>query len=194
MRAISLHQPWATLVAIGAKKIETRHWATDYRGELLIHAARNQRYVGIDFDSPLGKVATELGSEWQEMVGKTLRRAGFEPGRVSFRFGPMDPEGFNPLPLGAFVARCRLADCLPIVNGRMTGAISQPYLLVYGDGVLGICRHEDEFAEWVDAEKSFGDFTPGRFAWVLEDVEGIWPPVPAKGHQRFWNAKLPSKP
>lgn len=31
MKALSLTQPWATLVAIGAKKIETRSWYTPYR-------------------------------------------------------------------------------------------------------------------------------------------------------------------
>jgi hypothetical protein len=40
MKAISLYQPWATLVAIGAKKIETRSWGTRYRGPLAIHAAK----------------------------------------------------------------------------------------------------------------------------------------------------------
>lgn len=40
MRAISLWQPWASLVVLGAKKIETRHWSTNYRGPLLIHAAK----------------------------------------------------------------------------------------------------------------------------------------------------------
>lgn len=39
MRGLSLTQPWATLVAIGAKSIETRSWSTSYRGELVIHAA-----------------------------------------------------------------------------------------------------------------------------------------------------------
>jgi activating signal cointegrator 1 len=40
MKVISLLQPWATLVVIGAKKIETRSWNTKYRGPLLIHASR----------------------------------------------------------------------------------------------------------------------------------------------------------
>jgi activating signal cointegrator 1 len=39
-KAISLWQPWASLVAIGAKKFETRHWSTGYRGLLAIHAAK----------------------------------------------------------------------------------------------------------------------------------------------------------
>lgn len=40
MKALSLTQPWATLVAIGAKRIETRSWSTAYRGDVLIHAAK----------------------------------------------------------------------------------------------------------------------------------------------------------
>ena len=36
MKAISLKQPWANLVACGYKTLETRTWATGYRGELLI--------------------------------------------------------------------------------------------------------------------------------------------------------------
>jgi activating signal cointegrator 1 len=40
MKALTLTQPWATLVAIGAKKIETRSWSTSYRGSIAIHAAK----------------------------------------------------------------------------------------------------------------------------------------------------------
>jgi hypothetical protein len=34
MKTLTLHQPWATLVALGAKQIETRSWAASYRGPL----------------------------------------------------------------------------------------------------------------------------------------------------------------
>src|SRR5690348_17556570 len=40
MKALTLTQPWASLVAIGAKRIETRSWSTSYRGPLAIHAAK----------------------------------------------------------------------------------------------------------------------------------------------------------
>ena len=33
-------QPWASLIADGRKRYETRHWATKYRGPLAIHAAK----------------------------------------------------------------------------------------------------------------------------------------------------------
>lgn len=40
MRAITLEQPFASLVSIGAKTIETRSWSTAYRGPLAIHSAK----------------------------------------------------------------------------------------------------------------------------------------------------------
>jgi hypothetical protein len=40
MKALSLWQPWASLIAIGAKRYETRSWPTRYRGPLLICAAK----------------------------------------------------------------------------------------------------------------------------------------------------------
>lgn len=40
MLAITLHQPWASLVMSGQKCFETRSWATAYRGPLLIHASK----------------------------------------------------------------------------------------------------------------------------------------------------------
>ena len=38
MKLISLWEPWATLLATGQKRIETRSWSTDYRGPVAIHA------------------------------------------------------------------------------------------------------------------------------------------------------------
>lgn len=40
MKAITIHQPWASLIAIGAKRFETRSWRTHYRGPIAIHAAK----------------------------------------------------------------------------------------------------------------------------------------------------------
>lgn len=40
LRALSLTQPWATLVVTGEKKIETRSWATRFEGVIAIHASK----------------------------------------------------------------------------------------------------------------------------------------------------------
>ncbi|WP_420213466.1 ASCH domain-containing protein (plasmid) [Burkholderia aenigmatica] len=39
MKALSIRQPWAWLIAAGHKDIENRTWRTHYRGALLIHAS-----------------------------------------------------------------------------------------------------------------------------------------------------------
>lgn len=38
MKAITIIQPYATLIAVGEKGLETRGWPTKHRGELAIHA------------------------------------------------------------------------------------------------------------------------------------------------------------
>jgi hypothetical protein len=40
MKALTLYQPWASLIRDGRKPIETRSWPTDYRGILAIHAGK----------------------------------------------------------------------------------------------------------------------------------------------------------
>lgn len=40
MKAVTIIQPWATLIALGAKTLETRSWPTKYRGPLAIHAGQ----------------------------------------------------------------------------------------------------------------------------------------------------------
>ena len=81
MKAITLTQPWATLVAIGAKRIETRSWNTNYRGPLAIHAAAG-KYVD---DYLLMKI---------EPFYSALTRAGIES-RLQ-------------IPLGGIIATCEL--------------------------------------------------------------------------------------
>jgi hypothetical protein len=65
MKALTLTQPWATLVVTGRKKIETRGWRTGFRGRVAIHAAKGMpgwakeaaREFGLDPDAlPRGAV------------------------------------------------------------------------------------------------------------------------------------------
>ena len=43
MKALSIKQPWASMIASGEKTIETRTWPTDYRGPLLIVSTKEPR-------------------------------------------------------------------------------------------------------------------------------------------------------
>ena len=41
MKALSIKQPWASLIASGEKTIETRTWPTSHRGPLLIVSSKS---------------------------------------------------------------------------------------------------------------------------------------------------------
>lgn len=60
MKAISLWQPWASLLACGAKKYETRSWATSYRGPIAIHASKRPFDTDVYFDRELHPFVNEL--------------------------------------------------------------------------------------------------------------------------------------
>jgi len=51
MKALSVHQPWASQIAAGSKTIETRTWPTSYRGDLLIVSTMSPKIMGC----PLGQ-------------------------------------------------------------------------------------------------------------------------------------------
>ena len=40
MKVITVWEPWASLIKEGVKRVETRSWATKYRGGLYIHAGK----------------------------------------------------------------------------------------------------------------------------------------------------------
>ncbi len=90
IRGLTLTQPWADLVALGAKRIETRSWSTSYRGLLAIHAATG-----------LGPVGGKAG------LREICRRPAFAH---ALRFMPAEyGKDTPPLALGVIVAVARLA-------------------------------------------------------------------------------------
>lgn len=142
MKAITVIQPWATLLISGKKMYETRSWKTNYRGEILIHAGKKDPLWGI---SAMGKEAWE----------RALLAIG--------QYG--DFNRFKLFPTGAIIGKANLANCVQIGN-QMAERIRE--------------QHPDEYA--------FGDFTPGRYAWMMEDAVLFEKPIPASGKQGLWNA------
>ncbi len=168
MKALTLWQPWATLVAIGAKRVETRSWSTSYRGPLAIHAATTDRHLYERCGPPDFFVPTELA---QAIPGLRWRFNPL-PGMVmknGYRKRPTFLIGDVPLPLGAVVATCRLVDVVPI-----TEALGDPP------------KWGGDLWPLTEQERAFGDYTPGRYAWFLGDVEPLDLPVPARGRQGLW--------
>lgn len=60
MKVITIRQPWATLIALGEKKFETRSWSTNYREELAIHAGKSLDRQAC-LDSRINKVLNKHG-------------------------------------------------------------------------------------------------------------------------------------
>ncbi|UED70754.1 ASCH domain-containing protein [Brevibacillus sp. HD3.3A] len=60
MKALTIHQPWATLIALGEKRFETRGWATKYRGPIAIHAAKKVDKDACDME-PIRSVLAKHG-------------------------------------------------------------------------------------------------------------------------------------
>lgn len=55
MRALSIQQPWASLIACGRKRFEIRSWTTDYRGPLLVCAGRSWHKLGVELHGARGE-------------------------------------------------------------------------------------------------------------------------------------------
>ncbi len=83
MKAMSLHQPWASMIAHGEKTIETRKWRTRYRGDLLICSTK--KIYGIQTHTLPYGMALAVVNLWdcQLMVADDSG-----PARVSFYRNP----------------------------------------------------------------------------------------------------------
>ena len=66
MKALTLKQPWATLVAEGIKKYEFRTWKTNYRGKILIHAGTGvdkqemKKFEKLNLEYPSKQILAEV--------------------------------------------------------------------------------------------------------------------------------------
>jgi hypothetical protein len=150
MKAITLTQPYASLVAIGAKHNETRSWATSYRGPLAIHAGKG---------FPGWAVNTCL---YEPFIG-ALRAAGLFPDCFPLD-KPFDLKAA--FPRGAIVATCELQSVIRT-------EILESYI-------------SHNLFTMTDQERAFGDYSPGRYAWLLANVRALPEPIPAKGALGLW--------
>ncbi len=131
MKALTVWQPWATLIALEAKQYETRSWTSNHRGLLAIHAAENKRAYDLYHTEPFHAI---------------LEDAGY--------------SGPQWLPYGKIIAICNLSATIQITYTYTTGLSLQ--------------------------ELAFGDFTPGRYAWSLQNIQRLEIPILVRGKQGLW--------
>ncbi len=173
MNALTLHQPWASLIALGIKTIETRSWGARHSATgqpLAIHAAKRE---------PAGGTIGTFGVIRAHDVAMNEY-----PGT---EWCLWSEPGWHPLTLGAVVATCTLVDVVPIltpaviIERRSDKAVS-----VLGNSLLMCPRFGAGPIDDIAGQRPYGDFTPGRFAWLLADIVRLDPPIPAKGRQGLW--------
>jgi activating signal cointegrator 1 len=151
MKVLSLLQPWASLVVMGAKQIETRSWNTKYRGPLLIHASKKytgaQKSLAVDFNVNHG--------------------AGL---------------GFTEdLPVGLIIGSVNLIETFPTEKAWS------------GTGGIGwkinnkvVVDNDLRMMNITKAEEAYGDYSPGRYGWMLSDPVQFTKGVPVNGKLGIW--------
>ena len=92
MRALSLWQPWASLIYDGRKTIETRHWEMLYRGPLAIHAAKR-----VEKDA-----CEDFGYDWQKIPRGSVLCIVSVQGCVRFPHYLAPPDRYGDFTEGRF--------------------------------------------------------------------------------------------
>lgn len=186
MKAIVVPQPKATLIALGVKTI-------------LDLAAPPNGPMRPDGVRGLPGMALERGERIAIVAGATPPDVGLRLGvdatittseflvTEGWRLLDLCNEEAHPLPLGVVVCTVAVDDALPIVprvgsgtgpaewNGyrRFFSAPHEGYLTATGPGAE-LPKYHDQLP--------LGDFTPGRWGWMLTDPRPC-DPVPCKGRQ-----------
>jgi activating signal cointegrator 1 len=108
IRVLSLWQPWATLVAIGAKRFETRSWAPTYRGRIAIHASKkwNRELLDLVNTDPFRATLIEA------------KAARFKAAPPRTWIYSVDHKYQDGLPFGAIVATADLVEAYPTADVR----------------------------------------------------------------------------
>lgn len=99
MKALTIWQPWATAIAVGYKKYETRSWGTEYRGKIAIHAGSKKPYVSDNTFVNMFTCDISIGIETRSKKAVLC-----------------DSCTYHELPLGAIVAIADLVDCIEITE------------------------------------------------------------------------------
>lgn len=141
MKALSILQPWASLVVMGHKQIETRSWSTTYRGLLLIHASAGRKKEGRELCKDL---------RWGRLAA--------------------DCDWYGSANFGAVIGCVKLVETVRFIN----------------------CHPGTDFREkgrrWdlTEREYAFGDYSPGRYGWLLSEPVMFDKPIPCKGSLGLW--------
>lgn len=187
---LTIHQPYASLIAHGIKTIETRGFqprVVKPGDDLAIIAGAKRPKDGL-----------RLGSWDVHRSGSGLSYLREPAARTTY--GAVGLTELR-LPLGAVVAVARFVEALPMVDGTAPFVKGQQprdcAIALYRTEADIISYHpdDDEAPGWqrhfdrrgrlhpLDDQLPYGDYRPGRFGWLLDNIRRLPEPIPCTGFQ-----------
>lgn len=157
MKALTLLQPWASLMVT--------QWPSGRFCKMLETRRWSTKYRGpiaIHSSAQIPKGTAKLVCS--EPFYSAFGRPGAGPGPKIVDMTPM-------LPTGVVLGIGRLVDCMPVESALSDWRMTDP---PGGNGESYNERH-------------FGDYTPGRFAWLSEEMHPLKEPVPVRGMLAVWD-------
>lgn len=157
MPALTLWQPYASLVMAGIKPWETRSWCAPRRlwgSRIAVHAAK--RPVRMD--------------DWSHLPAEVLRSTAFVQLLDAWIYG-------------AVLGTVEVLYCMRVVghghdhHGNLIRFCEQPD----PDGDL---RPDPPLTSFDD--DGLGDYSPGRWVWRLRNPQYLADPIYTRGFQRLW--------
>lgn len=176
MKALTLWQPYATAIARGWKRVETRPpWAMRLGKlvgtDLAIHAAVRE--------VPLAALRAYGHVTIGRPRGCSASARYFSPA--------LHGDVVVPLPLGCVVAVARIAAVMPMVPLEYQAQLADEQYVIdvpeQGGLHARLCWGEYEL---IEDQRPWGDFAPGRVAVLLDHVRPLANPVAMRGAQQLW--------
>lgn len=173
-----VRQPWATLIALGVKTIETRPFPPN--GPMRPEGGRGLPGCSLERGE---RIAIVAGAKAGTEVGEDLGDSGWywesTAGDPSCVVNWKQPATFHDAPLGAVVCTVTVDDALPIVD---PAGVLRPMIAPECGGLTLYHTSSVDAYDVIDDQLPLGDFTPGRWGWLLSDPQPC-DPIPCKGRQ-----------
>lgn len=167
IKGVTLWNPYAMAMVAKApdndtplKTVETRHWPTEYRGPIAIHSA-------------LEKSSCRAA----HLIGQDLRAAylgAMNNPRNLEAFAFAGIRGWDDMPFGMILGVGTLVACVPTCSNihdtaeRMTRLLGRE--------------------QW-ESDRQWGNFSPGRYLWHIEEMDVFPTPIVYRGSQGLYDVK-----
>ena len=192
-RVLTVRQPWASLTALGHKRIEVRTRPTKYRGTVLIQAGAEwaKGWRGHWFDL-LRDNLTDAERAQMDVYEKLGIHENLCEDSNGDGWYKADRYALSRVPSGAVVAVAELVDCLPIasrrdINHHPTSDVAHICLSGLSEpGDTSPVLHfpgNNKLADDISDQVPYcgGLLVPGNYAYLWADVRPLCEQIPHKG-------------